>query len=132
MDQRPLELILARNFLTSLSTPAFLVDEGGGIIFYNEAAGGLLGISFEEFGQKPADEWSGAIGPFGEDGKPMPIEDLPTTKALRAGRPAHGTFEIHSIKGEKYEIESTALPIVAEGGQEGATIGVWVTNGKVG
>ena len=44
--------------------------------------------------------------------QPMPIEDLPTTKALRAGRPAHGTFEIHSIKGEKYEIESTALPTI--------------------
>ena len=64
MDQRPLELILARNFLTSLSTPAFLVDEKGGIIFYNEAAGGMLGISFEEFGQKPPEEWGPAIGPF--------------------------------------------------------------------
>lgn len=128
MDQRPLELILARNFLTSLSTPAFLVDESGGIIFYNEAAGGLLGISFEEFGQKPAEEWSAVIGPFGEDGNPMPIEDLPTTKALRAGRPAHGTFEIRSISGNAYEIESTALPIVAEGGQEGAMIFFWVTS----
>jgi PAS domain-containing protein len=132
MDQRPLELILARNFLTSLSTPAFLVDESGGIIFYNEAAGGLLGISFEEFGQKPAEEWSAAIGPFGEDGEPMPIEDLPTTKALRAGRPAHGTFEIRSIRGRSYEIESTALPIVAEGGQEGAMIFFWVRNGTSG
>jgi PAS domain-containing protein len=132
MDQRPLELILARNFLTSLSTPAFLVDESGGIIFYNEAAGGLLGISFEEFGQKPAEEWSAAIGPFGEDGEPMPIEDLPTTKALRAGRPAHGTFEIRSIRGQSYEIESTALPIVAEGGQEGAMIFFWVRNETAG
>jgi PAS domain-containing protein len=132
MEQRPLELILARNFLTSLSTPAFLVDESGGIIFYNEAAGGLLGISFEEFGQKPAEEWTTAIGPFGEDGEPMPIDDLPTTKALRAGRPAHGTFEIHSIRGASYEIESTALPIVAEGGQEGAMIFFWVRNGTSG
>jgi PAS domain-containing protein len=132
MDQRPLELILARNFLTSLSTPAFLVDGDGGIIFYNEAAGGLLGISFEEFGQKPAEEWTTAIGPFGEDGEPMPIDDLPTTKALRAGRPAHGTFEIHSIRGASYEIESTALPIVAEGGQEGAMIFFWVRNGTSG
>ena len=132
MDQRPLELILARNFLTSLSTPAFLVDEKGGIIFYNEAAGGMLGISFEEFGQKPPEEWGPAIGPFGEDGKPLPIEDLPTTKALRAGRPAHGTFEIHSVRGDAYEIESTALPIVAEEGQEGAMIFFWVTNGKGG
>jgi PAS domain-containing protein len=130
MDQRPLGMILARNFLTSLSTPAFLVDEEGGIIFYNEAAGGLLGISFEEFGQKPADEWSGAIGPFGEDGKPLPIEELPTTRALRAGRPAHGTFRIHSVNGDEHEIESTALPIVAEEGQEGAMIFFWAQNGS--
>ena len=129
MDQRPLELILARNFLTSLSTPAFLVDEAGGIIFYNEAAGGLLGISFEEFGHTSAEEWSRAIGPFGENGDALPIEDLPTTKALRRGRPAHGMFTIHSVKGDVYEIESTALPIVAEGGQEGAMIFFWVKNG---
>jgi PAS domain-containing protein len=126
--QRPLELILARNFLTSLSTPAFLVDEAGGIIFYNEAAGGLLGISFEEFGHTSAEEWSGAIGPYGENGEPMPIEEIPTTKALRRGRPAHGNFTIRSVKGEEYEIESTALPIVAEGGQEGAMIFFWVRN----
>ena len=44
---------------------------------------------------------------------------------MRAGRPAHGTFEIHSIRGESYEIESTALPIVAEGNQEGAMIFIW-------
>lgn len=125
MDQRPLELILARNFLTSLSTPAFLVDGSGALIFYNEAAGGLLGISFEEFGHKAADEWGQAIGPFGEDGEPMPIEELPTTRALRRGRPAHGTFTIHSVRGKAYEIESTALPIVAEGGQEGAMIFFW-------
>jgi PAS domain-containing protein len=126
MDQRPLELILARNFLTSLSTPAFLVDGGGGIIFYNEAAGGLLGVSFEEFGQRDAEDWSGAVGPFGADGEPLSIEELPTTRALRAGRPAHGDFTIRSVRGTEHEIESTALPIVAEGGQEGAMIFFWV------
>jgi PAS domain-containing protein len=126
MDQRPLELILARNFLTSLSTPAFLVDEGGGIIFYNEAAGGLLGVSFEEFGQKSAEEWSAAVGPFDGQGNPLPIDDMPTTRALRRGRPAHGEFTIRSVGGEEHRIESTALPIVAEGGQEGAMIFFWV------
>jgi len=88
MAQKPLELILARNFLTSLSTPAFLVDESGALIFYNEAAGALLGISFEESGRMPADEWSHAVGPFGDEGTPIPIEELPTTKALRQGRSA--------------------------------------------
>jgi PAS domain-containing protein len=125
MRQKPLELILARNFLTSLSTPAFLVDESGTLIFYNEAAGALLGISFEESGRMPAEEWSHAVGPFGENGEPTPIEELPTTKALRKGRPAHGRFTVRSVRGEEYEIESSALPIVAEGGQEGAMIFFW-------
>jgi PAS domain-containing protein len=125
MDQKPLELILARNFLTSLSTPAFLVDVNGTLIFYNEAAGALLGISFEESGRMPAEEWGRAVGPFGDDGSPMPIEELPTTQALRQGRPAHGSFTVRSVMGDEYEIESTALPIVAEGGQEGAMIFFW-------
>ena len=133
MHQRPLELILARNFLTSLSTPAFLVGERGEMLFWNEAAGGLLGISFEEFGRKPADEWGNALGPFGEDGEPMPIDDLPTTKALRQGRPAHAEFTIQSVKGEEYEIEASAVPIVADEGQEGAMIFFWPReNGRKG
>jgi PAS domain-containing protein len=125
MDQKPLELILARNFLTSLSTPAFLVDVRGELIFYNEAAGALLGISFEESGRMPAEEWGRAMGPFGEDGKPIPLEENPSTKALRRGRPFHGRFTVRSVKGDEYEIESSALPIVAEGGQEGAMIFFW-------
>jgi PAS domain-containing protein len=128
MAQKPLELILARNFLTSLSTPAFLVDESGALIFYNEAAGALLGISFEEQGHMSADEWSHAVGPFNRGGDPIPIEELPTTQALRGGRPAHGRFAVRSVTGEQYEIESTALPIVAEGGQEGAMIFFWTRN----
>jgi PAS domain-containing protein len=125
MAQKPVELILARNFLTSLSTPAFLVDERGALLFYNEAAGALLGISFEESGRLPASEWGKAVGPFGDDGEPMPIEELPTTKALRRRRPAHGRFKVRSVRGESYEIESSALPIVADGGQEGAMIFFW-------
>src|SRR5581483_5809572 len=114
MQQKPLELILARNFLTSLSTPAFLVDGSGALVFYNEAAGALLGISFEESGRLDAEEWARRFSPFGEDGA--------MTKALRRGRPAHGSFQIRSARGDEHEIEASALPIVTEGGQEGAMI----------
>jgi PAS domain-containing protein len=130
MEQKPLELILARNFLTSLSTPAFLVDREGALLFYNEAAGALLGISFEESGRMPASQWGKAVGPFGDDGEPMPIDEIPTTKALRRGRPAHGRFHVRSVKGDEYEIEASALPIVADGGQEGAMIFFWPRNAK--
>jgi PAS domain-containing protein len=125
MEQKPLELILARNFLTSLSTPAFLVDREGALLFYNEAAGAMLGISFEDSGRMPAEEWGRAVGPFNDDGDPMAIEEIPTTKALRRGRPAHGRFHVRSVAGDDYEIEASALPIVADGGQEGAMIFFW-------
>jgi PAS domain-containing protein len=128
MQQKPLELILARNFLTSLSTPAFLVDESGALIFYNEAAGALLGISFEESGRMEAEEWSHTLAPFGETGQPTPIEERAMTKALRHGRPAHGNYKIRSSRGEEYEIEASALPIVADEGQEGAMIFFWTQN----
>jgi PAS domain-containing protein len=128
MEQKPLELILARNFLTSLSTPAFLFDRDGVLLFYNEAAGALLGISFEESGRMPPSEWGKAVGPFNDQDEPMPLEEIPTTKALRRGRPAHGRFTMRSFKGEKYEIESSALPIHAENEQEGAMVFLWATD----
>ena len=40
-SQKPLELILARNLLTSVTTPAFLVARDGALLFYNEGAGAL-------------------------------------------------------------------------------------------
>jgi PAS domain-containing protein len=128
MAQKPLELILARNFLTSLSTPAFLVDESGALIFYNEAAGALLGISFEESGRMEAKDWGHRLAPFDETGELTPIEEREMTKALRRGEPAHGHFKIRSAQGEQFDIEASALPIVAEGGQEGAMIFFWTHN----
>ena len=77
--QRPLELILARNLLSSLSTAAFLVDDDGIIAFYNEAAGELLGRRFEEAGPMTAQEWGRAHGPFDEDGASIPFGTLDLT-----------------------------------------------------
>jgi PAS domain-containing protein len=112
--QKPLELILARNLLTSISTPAFLVDSGGMLLFYNEAAGALLGMPFEEAGQMRAEDWGTRFGPFGSDGKRIPFDELPLTVALREGRPAHSSFQIRSVDGDEHDIEVSALPISAD------------------
>src|SRR6476620_1396243 len=89
VTQRPLELILARNLMSALSTPAFLVDEGGVLVFYNEAAGALLGKRYEELGTVGPDEWGSLFGPFDDGGEPIPYEELPLVSAVRDGRPAH-------------------------------------------
>ena len=44
----PLVLILARNLVASVTVPAFVTDEEGAVVFYNDAAGELLGRRFEE------------------------------------------------------------------------------------
>jgi len=112
--QKPLELILARNLLTSISTAAFLVDHRGVLLFYNEAAGALLGIPFEEAGRMEPDEWGTRFGPFDTEGRPIPIDELPLTIALREGRPYHASLRIRSADGHDHHIEVSALPITAE------------------
>jgi PAS domain-containing protein len=124
-QQKPLELILARNLLTSLSTPAFLLDGDATVVFYNEAAGALLGRSFEDAGRMEADRWTRAFGPFAEDGTPVQVDALATTDAIRAGRPSHAKFTIKTGRGTTQPIEASAFPIVAEGGSSGAMVLFW-------
>jgi PAS domain-containing protein len=123
--QRPLELILARNLMAGLSTPAFLVDEDAVVVFYNEAAGVLLGKRFEEAGRMRPEEWSTAFGPIDQTGEPLALEELPLTIALRRGRPAHHRFRIQSLEGGAHEIEVSAIPIVTAEGTRGAMAIFW-------
>jgi PAS domain S-box-containing protein len=129
--QRPLELIHARNLMTGLSTPAFLVDEEGVLIFYNEAAGGLLGRRFEEVGRMEPEEWGTVFGPFDLEGNRLDIEELPLTIALRGGRPAHSRFRIQALDGREHWIEVSAIPITTTAGTSGAMAVFW-TDGDEG
>ena len=125
MTQRPLELILARNLMSALSTPAFLVDEGGVLAFYNEAAGMMLGRRFEELGTVGPDEWGSLFGPFDESGEPIPYDELPLVTGVRNGRPAHAEMEIRSTDGSEHSVEVSAFPILTAHGSQGAIAVFW-------
>lgn len=125
MAGRPLQLILARNLLTSLSTPAFMVAADGDLLFVNDAAGALLGRRFEELGPLTAAEWTRTFGPFDADGEPIPWEQLPLTVALRDRQASHGGFTIRSASGEHHRIEASAVPLVGERGLHGAMVVFW-------
>jgi len=125
-SQKPLELILARNLLTSVTTPAFLVARDGHLLFYNEGAGALLGRPFEDVGQLPPGEWSASFGPLDDEGTAIPIEDLPLTRALRDGRPAHSEFCVRSVNGTIHKIAASAMPIIGNAsGASGAMVIFW-------
>src|SRR5947209_4563117 len=123
--QKPLELILARNLLSSISTPAFLVGEQGALLFYNEAAGALVGRRFEDTGVMSASDWVREFGPFDTDGSPMPYDEIPATAALREDRPYHGSFRICAADGSHQDIAASAIPIVGPGGSSGAIVIFW-------
>lgn len=127
--QRPLELILARNLLSTLSTAAFLVNQPGDIVFYNEAAGALLGRRFEEKGAMSAQEWVEAFGPIDDDGKPIPLDEQPLTAALRANRPGHARHRIRSLTGGEQSVEVSGLPVISADGFQGAMLFFWVAEG---
>src|SRR5215207_605851 len=105
--------------MSALSTPAFLVDEGGVLVFYNEAAGMLLGKRFEELGTVGPGEWGSLFGPFGENDEPIPYDELPLVSAVRNGRPAHAELSIRSTDGVYHEVEVSAFPILTAHGSQG-------------
>jgi PAS domain-containing protein len=124
--QRPLELILARNLLATMSTPASLVNQPGDIVFYNEAAGILLGRRFEEQGTMSAHDWVSVFGPFDENDNPIPIEEQPLTVALRSNRPGHARHRIRSVNGAQHWVEVSAVPVIGADGFQGGMLFFWV------
>ena len=125
MPQQPLELILARNLIGTISLAAFLVDSEGMLVFFNTAAGELIGRQFEEVGRLPVEEWRAHIGPFDELGELIATDDLPMAQSLREGLPANGTFSVRLGDEQPVAIEATGLPLVGTGGLRGAIVIFW-------
>jgi PAS domain-containing protein len=121
---QPLDLILARNLMSVLETPSFMTDAEGALVFYNEAAGALLGKRFEETGRLTREQWN-EIGPVDKDGNPIDTESMPLTVALKDGRPAHGRFNICTDTRAVIEVETSAVPLVSGGDFHGAMVVFW-------
>jgi PAS domain-containing protein len=118
-------LILARNLLSSLSTPAFLADRTNDIIFYNEAAGALLGRRFEESGAMSAERWLNDFGPLDECGEPIPLQEQPVPIGLRANRAVHARHRIRSLGGALHDVEVSGVPLIGTDGFHGAMVFFW-------
>jgi PAS domain-containing protein len=111
--QRNLVLILARDFAARLATAVFLVDADGTLIYYNEAAGHVLGRPYVEGAGMAADEWSTAFEPIDAAGDPIPLEELPLGIAITRRQPAHRDLRIRGSDRVTRHIEVSAFPLFA-------------------
>jgi PAS domain-containing protein len=110
--QKNVVLILAREFASKLATPTFLNDAAGTLIYYNEPAEAIIGRSFAEAGEMPADQWSSMFEVERLDGSPMPLEEIPGGIALMERRPAHNSLRMTGLDGVPHELSVTAFPLL--------------------
>jgi PAS domain-containing protein len=108
-----LVLILAREFASNLATPTLIADDRGQLVFYNEAAEEIVGMTFAETGEMPLDEWTASFSPRTLDSKPLPPERRPARIALDERRASHQRFLITGRDGVDREVAVTAFPLFA-------------------
>jgi PAS domain-containing protein len=113
-QQKQLVLILAREFVSNLSTPALIADARGYLVFYNEAAEAVVGKRCSEAGEMPLEEWVETFEPRTVDSEPLPPEQRPARIAFDEQRAAHLRYLVTSADGVDREIEATAIPLFAQ------------------
>ena len=114
---KSLPLILARELASNLATPMFLLDPGGMLVFYNDAAAALLGKPFAEIGEIPSGEFGAALELTTPDGEPIRRRDSPVGRAYFERKPAHQSLIVTTYKGERLAVENTAYPLFGTSGE---------------
>jgi PAS domain-containing protein len=110
-SEHSLPLILARELAANLATPMFLIDAGGMLVFFNEAAELLLGKSYGEVGGISALEFGAMLEMENLDGTPMRRRESPAGVAFYEREPAHRTLLATTLDGTRQPFEVTAYPL---------------------
>jgi PAS domain S-box-containing protein len=114
-QQQPVEMILLRQLASYLAIPMWMMDDTGNLIYYNEAAEGLLGIRFDDVGPITSENLVGAWHVTQLDGSALPEYDFPVMTALSKRKPAHRAIRFQGMDGVWRAVEVTALPIEGQG-----------------
>ena len=113
--QKSLVLILAREFASQLSMPMFVADAEGNLVFFNQAAEAMHGVTFEEVGELAAVEWPKLFAT-------PALEDMPIGVALFERRPVHTVVHFTGADGVDRSVAVTAFPLM---GREGELFGAF-------
>jgi PAS domain-containing protein len=122
---KSLPLILARELASNLATPMFLMDAGGMLVFYNDAAALLLGKPFAELGEIPSGEFGAALELATLDGVRLLRRDSPSGIAFFERKPAHMKVLATTFDGVRRAYEATAYPLLGSTGEMHGVVAVF-------
>lgn len=123
---KSLVLIRAKHLAESVTTPTFVADADGNLIFFNEGAEVLLGRAFSDTGAMPADEWARIFNIRSRDDSPFPLEAMPGWMQVQQHKPALGHLKFTSADGSDHFIAVCAVPLFTSQEQfEGALVVFW-------
>jgi PAS domain-containing protein len=108
---KSLPLILARELASNLSTPMFLVDAVGTLVYLNDAAELFVGRTLAEIGEITGVEFGEQLQLQTADGTPMRPHDSPAGIAFFQRRPAHKVVLATCFDGETRVVNATAYPL---------------------
>jgi PAS domain-containing protein len=113
MRQRNLVLILARDLADKLASAAFIVDEEGTLVYFNERCGEIIGMPFSEAGEMTMDRWSTAFRATDFEGRQIEPGNAALAVALREQIPIHQKLRVLTADQQIRSIAVTAMPLFA-------------------
>jgi PAS domain-containing protein len=125
LPQQQVEVILLRQLASYLTIPMFVIGMDEHLLYYNEAAGLLLGRRYDEVGEMPLSELPARFKILRQDGSPVSIHDLPITAAVRERRPDHVRLKYESLDGVQRMVEITAFPLEGQGGRQLGAVAIF-------
>jgi PAS domain-containing protein len=114
--QRNVALILARELAVNLSTPMWIWDEQGELVYYNEHVLQILGSRSLEVGVGRLEELPQFV-PTDLEGNPLDVDELPSAIAIKQQRPSQQQLRIVGLDGVKRTVSVTAFPLFAREGE---------------
>lgn len=125
VTRQSIEITLTRQLAGYLSTPTFLVDMEGTLLYYNEPAEPILGHRFEDTGEMTAATWSTIFHPTDDAGQDIPPDELPLVIALKQSRTAHRAFWIRGLDNKRRHLEVTAFPLITQENQRVGAVAIF-------
>lgn len=112
MASQEIELILSRQLSEYLAVPMALIDHDGKMVYFNEAAGFILGKQFDENGEIDLRDWNGRFFNNETFSDSMDLHEIPFFKVLSVRHLLQGEYSMRNFEEINQKLMIVCVPLV--------------------